>query len=74
MRPKYASSTEEGEIPQFKEFERRRIIGQRKREFSYRATSARVKRNSSTVMRVQKQWIDEHRTTRKTGTGQEKVT
>ncbi|GFY25068.1 transposable element Tcb2 transposase [Trichonephila clavipes] len=35
---------------------------------------ARVKRNSSTVMRVWKQWTDEHRTTRKTGSGRRKVT
>ncbi|GFU63417.1 hypothetical protein TNCV_44631 [Trichonephila clavipes] len=30
---------------------------------------ARVKRNSSTVMRVRKQWPNEHRITRKTGNG-----
>ncbi|GFX79006.1 retrotransposable element Tf2 protein type 1 [Trichonephila clavipes] len=35
---------------------------------------ARVQRNSSTVMRVWKQWTDEHRTNRKTGSGQRKVT
>ncbi|GFX08766.1 hypothetical protein TNCV_4227861 [Trichonephila clavipes] len=44
---------------QLMEFERERIIGLREGGFSYRATRARVKRNSSTVMRVWKQWTDE---------------
>ncbi|GFV35166.1 transposable element Tcb2 transposase [Trichonephila clavipes] len=35
---------------------------------------ARVERNSSTVIRVWKQWTGENRTTRKTGSGQRKVT
>ncbi|GFX96685.1 transposable element Tcb2 transposase [Trichonephila clavipes] len=39
--------------------ERERIIDIREGEFSNRAKGARVKRNSSTVMRVWKQWIDE---------------
>ncbi|GFX10491.1 hypothetical protein TNCV_2583131 [Trichonephila clavipes] len=37
-------------------------------------TGAPVQRNSSTVMLVWKQWIDEQRTTRKTGSGRRKVT
>ncbi|GFU36789.1 transposable element Tc1 transposase [Trichonephila clavipes] len=56
------------------EFEQERIIGLRKGGFSYRAIGARVQRNSSTVMRVWKQWTDEHRTTRKTGSGRREVT
>ncbi|GFV48849.1 transposable element Tc1 transposase [Trichonephila clavipes] len=35
---------------------------------------ARVQRNSSTVMRVWKQWTEEHRTIRKTYSGRRKVT
>ncbi|GFU08986.1 transposable element Tcb2 transposase [Trichonephila clavipes] len=42
--------------------------------FSYRAIGARVQRNSSTVMRVWKQWTHEHRTSHKTGSGRRKVT
>ncbi|GFY19166.1 transposable element Tcb2 transposase [Trichonephila clavipes] len=37
-------------------------------------SGARVKRNSSTVMQVWKQWIDEYLTPRKTGSGRWKVT
>ncbi|GFW39538.1 hypothetical protein TNCV_3908471 [Trichonephila clavipes] len=37
-----------------------------KEGFSYRSIGARVQRNSSTVLRVWKQWTDQHRTTRKT--------
>lgn len=59
---------------QLTEFERGRIIGLREGRFSYRAIAARMQRNSSTVMRVWKQWTDKHRTTRKTGTGRQKVT
>ena len=54
---------------QLTEFERRRIIGLREGELSYRSVAARVQRNSSTVMRVWKQWTDEGRTTRKSGSG-----
>ncbi|GFX97702.1 uncharacterized protein TNCV_3065891 [Trichonephila clavipes] len=43
---------------QLTEFERGRIIGLREGEFSYRAIGARMQRNSSTVMRVWKQWTD----------------
>ncbi|GFV16972.1 uncharacterized protein TNCV_1768831 [Trichonephila clavipes] len=50
------------------------IIGLRGGGFSYRAIGARVQRNSSTVIRVWKQWTDEHGTTRKTGSGRRKVT
>ncbi|GFS85594.1 transposable element Tcb2 transposase [Trichonephila clavipes] len=52
---------------QLTEFERGRIIGLREEGFSYHAIGARVQWNSSTVMRVWKQWSCEHRTTRKTG-------
>ncbi|GFX13073.1 transposable element Tc1 transposase [Trichonephila clavipes] len=62
------------EFQQLTEFERGRIIGLREGGFSYRAIGARVQRNSSTVMRVWKQWTDEHRTTRKSGSGGWKVT
>ncbi|GFX56511.1 transposable element Tc1 transposase [Trichonephila clavipes] len=50
------------------------IIDLREGGFSYHVTGARVQRNSSTVMRVWKQWTDEHRTARKTGSGRRKVT
>lgn len=59
---------------QLTEFERGRIIGLREGGFSYREIAARVQRNSSTVMRVWKQWTEENRTTRKTGSGRRKVT
>ncbi|GFX10397.1 uncharacterized protein TNCV_1867921 [Trichonephila clavipes] len=49
------------------EFERGRIIGLREGRFSYHAIGARVQQNRSQVMRVGKQWTEEHRTTRKTG-------
>ncbi|GFW94471.1 transposable element Tc1 transposase [Trichonephila clavipes] len=49
-------------------------MGLREGGFSYHAIGARVQRNSSTVMRVWKQWTDEHRTTRKTGSGRRKLT
>ncbi|GFX90016.1 transposable element Tcb2 transposase [Trichonephila clavipes] len=53
-------------------FERGRIINLQEGGFSYRAIGACVQRNSSTVMRVWKQRTDEHRTTRKTGSGRRK--
>ncbi|GFW23277.1 transposable element Tc1 transposase [Trichonephila clavipes] len=56
------------------ELERGRIIGLRGGGFPYHAIRARVQRNSSTVMRVWKQWTDEHRTTQKTSSGRRKVT
>ncbi|GFT83678.1 transposable element Tc1 transposase [Trichonephila clavipes] len=59
---------------QLTEFERGRIIGLREGGFSSRAIGTRVQWNSSTVMRVWKQWSDEHRTTRKTGSRRWKVT
>ncbi|GFT76278.1 transposable element Tc1 transposase [Trichonephila clavipes] len=42
--------------------------------FSCHAIRARVQGNSSTAMRVWKQWTDEHRTTRETSSGRRKVT
>ncbi|GFV72776.1 uncharacterized protein TNCV_1232901 [Trichonephila clavipes] len=59
---------------QLTEFERGGIIDLREGGFSYRAIGARVQRNSTTEMRVWKQWTDEHQTTRKTGSGRRKVT
>ncbi|KFM62471.1 Transposable element Tc1 transposase, partial [Stegodyphus mimosarum] len=59
---------------QLTEFERGRIIGLREAGLSYRAVASRVQRNSSTVMRVWKQWTDECRTTRKSGSGPRNVT
>ncbi|GIY58064.1 transposable element Tc1 transposase [Caerostris darwini] len=54
---------------QLTEFERGRIIGLREAGLSYRAVAARVQRNSSTVRPLWKQWTDECRTTRKSGSG-----
>ena len=59
---------------QLTEFDWGRTIGLQEGGFSYRAIVARLQRNSSTAMRVLKKWNDEHRTTRKTGSGQRKVT
>ncbi|GFT06549.1 transposable element Tc1 transposase [Trichonephila clavipes] len=59
---------------QISEFERGRIVGLRVAELSYRAVAARVQRNSSTIMRVSKQWTDEGRTARKSGSGPRNVT
>ncbi|GFY33829.1 hypothetical protein TNCV_4595403 [Trichonephila clavipes] len=42
-----------------------RIVGLREAGLSYRAVAAHVQRNSSTTMRVSKQWTDEGRTARK---------
>ena len=59
---------------QLTELERGRIIGLREKGFSYRATAVREQRSSSKMMRVRKQLTDEHRATRKTGSGRRKVT
>ena len=40
-------------------FERGKIIGLQEGGFSYCSRAARMQRNSSTVMRVLKQWTDE---------------
>ncbi|GFW00634.1 transposable element Tc1 transposase [Trichonephila clavipes] len=61
-------------LQQLTEFERGRIIDLPDEGFYYRAIRARVQRNSSPVIRVWKQWTDDHRTTRKTGSGRRKVT
>ncbi|GFW92166.1 transposable element Tc1 transposase [Trichonephila clavipes] len=55
-------------------FERGRIVGFREAGLSYRAVAARVQRNSSTIMRVTKQWTDEGRTARKSVSGPRNVT
>ncbi|GFX59806.1 putative RNA-directed DNA polymerase from transposon X-element [Trichonephila clavipes] len=60
-------------LQQLTEFERGRIIGFREGGFSYYAVGARVQWNSSPLMQVWKQWTDEHRTTRKSGSGRRKV-
>ncbi|GFW51593.1 transposable element Tc1 transposase [Trichonephila clavipes] len=59
---------------QISEFERGRIVGLREAGLSYRAVATRVQRNSSTIMRVSKQWTDEGRTARKSGSGPRNVT
>ncbi|GFV97644.1 transposable element Tc1 transposase [Trichonephila clavipes] len=51
-----------------------RIVGLREAGLPYRAVAARVQRNSSTLMRVLKQWMDEGRTARKSVSGPRKVT
>ncbi|GFV65798.1 hypothetical protein TNCV_651211 [Trichonephila clavipes] len=60
------------------DFERGRIIGLREGGFSYRAKGAHMQWNSFTVMRVWKQWTDEHQAARKTavddGRGRQSVT
>ncbi|GFY02071.1 uncharacterized protein TNCV_5099321 [Trichonephila clavipes] len=55
------------------EFERGGIMGLREGLFSYHAIGGRVHWNSSTVIRVWKQWIDEHQTTRRIGSGRWKA-
>ncbi|GFX58055.1 transposable element Tc1 transposase [Trichonephila clavipes] len=59
---------------QISEFERGKIVDLREAGLSYRAVAARVQRNSSTLMRVSKQWTDEGRTARKSGSGPRNVT
>ncbi|GFV46307.1 transposable element Tcb2 transposase [Trichonephila clavipes] len=59
---------------QISEFERGKIVGLREAGLSYRAVAARVQRNSSTIMRVSKQWTEEGRTARKSGSGPRNVT
>ncbi|GFW78019.1 transposable element Tc1 transposase [Trichonephila clavipes] len=54
---------------QISEFERSRIVGLREAGLSYRAVAPHVQRNSSTIMRVSKQWTNEGRTARKSGSG-----
>ncbi|GFX56798.1 transposable element Tc1 transposase [Trichonephila clavipes] len=43
---------------QISEFERGRIVGLREVGLSYCAVAARLQHNSSTIMRVSKQWTD----------------
>ena len=71
---KYTSTTKEEKFQKPTEIERRRTIDYPKEEFSYRAVAGRVHRNSSTVMRVWKQGIYEHRKTREVDCGRRKVT
>ena len=59
-------------LRQLIEFERGKIISLREERFSYRAIAASVQRNSSTVMRVWKQWTNEQWKTRKSGSGRRK--
>ncbi|GFV02623.1 transposable element Tcb2 transposase [Trichonephila clavipes] len=59
---------------QISEFERGRIVDLREAGLSYRAVAARVQRNSSTIMRVSKQWTEEGRTARTSGSGLRNVT
>ncbi|PRD31643.1 UNVERIFIED_CONTAM: hypothetical protein NCL1_22997 [Trichonephila clavipes] len=60
-------------LEQLTEFERGRIIGLREGGILHRAKGPRGWKNSSTVMRIWKQWTDEHQTTRKTGSGRWKA-
>ncbi|GFU46046.1 transposable element Tcb2 transposase [Trichonephila clavipes] len=57
---------------QLTEFVLGRIIGLTEGGFSYHAIGPRVQRNSSTVMQIWKQWTDELRITRKTGSERHK--
>ncbi|GFW79103.1 transposable element Tc1 transposase [Trichonephila clavipes] len=59
---------------QLKNFERGRIIGLQEGVFSYLTIGPRVQRNNSTVIRLWKQWTDEHQTTQKIGRRRWKVT
>ena len=59
---------------QFTEFEQERIIGLCEGGFFYRVIAALVQRNSSTVIRVSKQYVDKHLTNRKNGSGWRKLT
>ena len=59
---------------QLTESERLSILDLREGGFFNRAIAVRVQRNSSTMMRVWEQWIDEHRTSRKSGNGRRKLT
>ncbi|GFS59940.1 transposable element Tc1 transposase [Trichonephila clavipes] len=59
---------------QISKFERGRIIGLREAGLSYHAVATRVQRNSSTIMRVSKQWMDEGLTAQKSGSGSRNVT
>ncbi|GFW04838.1 uncharacterized protein TNCV_4880731 [Trichonephila clavipes] len=59
---------------QLTEFEWGKINSLREGGFSYPAIGARVQRNSSTVIRVWKQWTDDRRTSRKADSGRRKVT
>ncbi|GFV52079.1 transposable element Tc1 transposase [Trichonephila clavipes] len=70
----YARISEVVKFEQISEFERGRIVGLREAGLSYRAVAARVQRNSSTNMRVSKQWTDEVRTARKSRSGPRNVT
>ncbi|GFV20858.1 transposable element Tc1 transposase [Trichonephila clavipes] len=59
---------------QILEFERDKIVGLCEAGLSYRAVAACVQRNSSTIMRVSKQWTDEGRTARKSESETRNVT
>ncbi|GFT00677.1 uncharacterized protein TNCV_3113921 [Trichonephila clavipes] len=61
-------------IQQFTEFEWAGLSAFDEEDFFCRAIGARVQQDSSTGMRVWNQWIDEHRATRKSGSGRRKVT
>ncbi|GFU29790.1 transposable element Tc1 transposase [Trichonephila clavipes] len=76
-RPGMTDELFKGERVKFEQisvFERGRIVGLREAGLSYRAVAARVQRNSSTIMRVWKQWTDEGRTARKSVSGLRNVT
>ena len=56
------------------DFERGRFIGLQEGRFFYLSIVAHMKRNSSTVIIVWKQWTDKNLTTRKTSNRRRKVT
>ncbi|GFU66327.1 uncharacterized protein TNCV_3642501 [Trichonephila clavipes] len=64
----------EEKFQELTEFKRGMVIGLREGLFSNHAIEVRVQQNNSTVMRVWKQWTDEHSTNRKTVSGRRKVT
>nr|XP_042908021.1 uncharacterized protein LOC122271290 [Parasteatoda tepidariorum] len=59
---------------QLMDFERGRTIGLWEAGLSYGADATRVQRNSSTVVRVWKQWTNKCQTTWKSGSGPRNVT
>ena len=65
MRPKYASTTKEGKILTTYRVWTREDFRPARRRFFYCAVAALSQQKSSTMMLVQKQWTDEHQTTRK---------
>ena len=68
------SRRKKDKLQQLMEFKQGRIFGLREGWFSYCTIAAGMQQDSSKVMQVWKQWTDDHRTIRKAGSGQRKVT